>query len=42
MLKKKIDIFDSAHASQALNLVVESYRSVHQRPCLAKLSKPHW
>lgn len=40
--KKKIDIFDFAHASQALNLVVESYRSVHQWPCLAYLSKPHW
>lgn len=37
-----MDIFDSAHASQALNLVMESYRSVHQQPCLAKLSKPHW
>lgn len=42
MVKKKIDIFDFAHASQALNLVVESYRSVHQWPCLAYLSKPHW
>lgn len=42
MVKKKIDIFDFAHASEALNLVVESYRSVHQWPCLAYLSKPHW